>query len=574
MALIAIASDKGAPGVTTAALALAAVWPRPVLLAECDQAGGDLVYRFPAADGGHLDPRRGVLSLAVVARRGMQPRQVWEHVQKLHGGLDVLAGVTNAEQGAGLSLLWGPIGKVLAALPQADVIADCGRLGADGPLYDLLVEATAVVLVSKVHVADVIRLRDRAAAFAAAVQSRGRRGFGVGVVVVAEHKKFRAALGEVQHVLGQANAPATVLGGIAHDAKGADLLSGEWGGNLDRTMLIKTAREVAQQLVQGLPPVGDPAEAPPGYPAQSGPGYPPGAHATQPAHAAHAMTPPAAAPAPAGRRHAATPAPPPADSRPAAAFSGPQPAAAFTASPPGPAPFNGQQINGPNGQRLNGPQPAAAQFGGTQFDGAQLSGPQPPQPPGLIPPAPWQGGPEPAPDLAAVTLSAPTVSADAPRTTFSRVLSGRGGRHQADPAQANPAQASPPQASPPQASPPQASPPQASPAQANPPQAGGGPDQPEVPAAAGQPGTGRSAAYSVTQAGPAQPRPARHAAPAAGRPGGGPAFSRPPMPPLTPAAGPADPEDLQNDGDPGWGAAPWQRPGLTGPPGPARPGGE
>jgi MinD-like ATPase involved in chromosome partitioning or flagellar assembly len=255
MALIAIASDKGAPGVTTAALALAAVWPRPVLLAECDPAGGDLVYRFPAADGGHLDPRRGVLSLAVVARRGMQPQQVWEHTQKLHGGLDVLAGVTNAEQGAGLSLLWGPIGKVLASLPQADVIADCGRLGADGPLYDLLAEATTVVLVTRVHVADVIRLRDRSAAFAVAAASRGRRGFGVGVVVVADHKKFRAALGEVQHVLGQANAPATVLGGIAHDVKGAGLLAGEWGGNLDRTLLIKTAREVAQHLLVGLPPI-------------------------------------------------------------------------------------------------------------------------------------------------------------------------------------------------------------------------------------------------------------------------------------------------------------------------------
>jgi len=268
MALIAIASDKGAPGVTTAALALAAVWPRPVLLAECDPAGGDLVYRFPAAGGGHLDPRRGVLSLAVVARRGMQPRQVWEHTQKLHGGLDVLAGVTNAEQGAGLSLLWGPIGKILAALPQADVIADCGRLGADGPLYDLLAEATTVVLVTKVHVADVIRLRDRAAAFAAAAASRGRRGFGVGVVVVANHKKLRAALGEVQQVLSQVNAPATVLGGIAHDVKGADLLAGEWGGTLDRTLLIKTAREVAQHLLVGLPPITSP---PAPHPAASRP---------------------------------------------------------------------------------------------------------------------------------------------------------------------------------------------------------------------------------------------------------------------------------------------------------------
>src|SRR5689334_21367259 len=354
MALIAIASDKGAPGVTTAALALAAVWPRPVLLAECDQAGGDLVYRFPAAGGGHLDPRRGVLSLAVVARRGMLPQQVWEHVQKLHGGLDVLAGVTNAEQGAGLSLLWGPIGKALAALPQADVIADCGRLGADGPLYDLLVEATTVVLVSKVQVADVIRLRDRASAFAAAAQTRGRRGFGVGVVVVAEHKKFRAALGEVQHVLGQANAPATVLGGIAHDTNGADLLSGERGGSLDRTMLIKTAREVAAQLVQSLPPIGDPAEAPPAYPAgaYAGP-QAPAAHAAQQAPAAHAAPP---VPPPAGRRHAA----PAADTSPA-----------FSAPPSAAASYNGQPLSG------------------HQVNASQHSGPQPPRPAG-----PWQIGQE------------------------------------------------------------------------------------------------------------------------------------------------------------------------------------
>lgn len=375
MALIAIASDKGAPGVTTAALALAAVWPRPVLLAECDQAGGDLVYRFPAAGGGHLDPRRGVLSLAVVARRGMQPQQVWEHVQKLHGGLDVLGGVTNAEQGAGLSLLWGPIGKALASLPQADVIADCGRLGADGPLYDLLAEATTVVLVTKVHVADVIRLRDRATAFAAAAQSRGRRNFGVGVVVVADHKKFRASLGEVQHVLGQANAPATVLGGIAHDTKGADLFSGEWGGSLDRTMLIKTAREVARQLVQGLPPIGNPAEPDP---------------AATPAHAQPAY---------------AQPAP--------------------RVSQPAMAPFNGPHPGWSSGST---PQPAAA-----RYTGPQSAYPSPgPAAPGPAAPAPAVYGPAvhgpavhgPA-DLAAVTLSAPAVSDDAPRTTVSRVR----GRH-------------------------------------------------------------------------------------------------------------------------------------------------
>jgi MinD-like ATPase involved in chromosome partitioning or flagellar assembly len=255
MALIAIASDKGAPGVTTSALALAAVWPRPVLLAECDPSGGDLAYRFPDASGGHLDPRRGLLSLAVTARRGMQPDQVWEHVQKLHGGLDVLAGVTNAEQGAGLNQLWGQIGKVLASLPQADIIADCGRLGPEGPIYDLLAEATTVVLVTRVGVGDVIRLRDRASTFAAAAESRGRRGFGAAVLAVAEQRSFASALAEVQQVLRQGNVRATVIGGLPLDSKGAALLNGKMGGKLGKTALIKTAQGVAQQLIHTLPPL-------------------------------------------------------------------------------------------------------------------------------------------------------------------------------------------------------------------------------------------------------------------------------------------------------------------------------
>ena len=132
MALIAVAADKGSPGVTTTAVALAAIWPRPVLLAECDPAGGDLVYRLPGQDGQRLDPHRGLLSLAVAARRGPQTHQVWPHVQKLRGGLDVLTGVTSAEQGAGLDGLWGSVGAALAGLPEADVIADCGRLGPGG----------------------------------------------------------------------------------------------------------------------------------------------------------------------------------------------------------------------------------------------------------------------------------------------------------------------------------------------------------------------------------------------------------------------------------------------------------
>ena len=42
MSALALVSAKGAPGVTTSALLLAAVWPSPSVLVEADWAGGDL----------------------------------------------------------------------------------------------------------------------------------------------------------------------------------------------------------------------------------------------------------------------------------------------------------------------------------------------------------------------------------------------------------------------------------------------------------------------------------------------------------------------------------------------------
>lgn len=277
MALIAVASDKGAPGVTTTALALASIWPEPVLLAECDPAGGDLVFRFPAADGRQLDQRRGLLSLAVAGRRGYQQQDVWPHTQKIHGGLDVLLGVTNAEQGAGLSTLWGPLARTLGALPGTDVIADCGRLGPDGPFYDLLAEADAVLLVTRPELGDIIRLRDRAAVVVADAVRRGRGGFAVDVLTIADAQRLKAAEAEVTSALAHAGLPVRLSCGIADDRKGAELLRGTWGGKLDKSLLIRTAREAAGQLAALRPPASAPDQPPPAQ-AQQAPGQRPPAY--------------------------------------------------------------------------------------------------------------------------------------------------------------------------------------------------------------------------------------------------------------------------------------------------------
>ncbi|HEY5987803.1 MAG TPA: hypothetical protein VIV12_15725, partial [Streptosporangiaceae bacterium] len=266
MALIGLAADKGAPGVTTSALVLAAVWPRPVLLAECDPAGGDLGYWLPAADGSPLDPHRGLLSLAVATRRGAQPQQVWEHTQKLRGGLDVLTGVTTAEQAAGLEPLWGSVGSALSRLPQADVIADCGRLGPDGRHYDLLAHAAAIVLITRDSLGEVVRLRERIAALSAALARRERAGVPVGAVVISGRKEFHSALVEVRQALGRG--AAEVIGGLAFEPVSAAQLHGEWGGKLDRSLLVRTARAVASQLAAAGSSV-PPAEPPPVPPASA-----------------------------------------------------------------------------------------------------------------------------------------------------------------------------------------------------------------------------------------------------------------------------------------------------------------
>lgn len=288
MAVIALAADKGAPGVTTATVALGAVWPRPVLAAECDQAGGDLVYRLPSEGGGMLNPARGMLSLAATARRGLRPEQIGEHSQRLVGGLDVLVGLTNAEQAQGLTWLWGPLGRAFNGLGQTggiDVLADCGRLGAGSPLLDLLREADLVLLFARATLEHVAHLRERVAALTQELTGPGAPP--LGIVVIADQRQYHSSVAEIDRIVSNAKLPASVLGGLAFDPKGAEMLRGQWGGRLDRSLLIRSARELAMAIGRRLtaahprsqaptgplppgvlsgPPPGQPPAAPPGRP--------------------------------------------------------------------------------------------------------------------------------------------------------------------------------------------------------------------------------------------------------------------------------------------------------------------
>ena len=133
MGLVAFASAKGSPGVTTTTLAMGALWPRPVVVAECDASGADIPLRMANAAGGVLDPDRGLLSLAAAGRKGLRSDLVLAHTQRVIGGLDVLVGPRVPEQAAGHDELLAAAGRRTRRAPGRDVLADCGRIGSTTP---------------------------------------------------------------------------------------------------------------------------------------------------------------------------------------------------------------------------------------------------------------------------------------------------------------------------------------------------------------------------------------------------------------------------------------------------------
>jgi len=173
--LVAVASVKGSPGVTTLCVALAACWPDPAgaILVEADPAGGDVAMRFGLAQS------PGLLSLAAAARGGVAPHAgraedaqlLWRHAQALPGNVPVVASPPDAARARGaLAVLAAPDptgalgpGPLLAAAahPGAVVVADCGRVDPGSPVMPLLRSADVMVLLTGAHADQLAHLARR-----------------------------------------------------------------------------------------------------------------------------------------------------------------------------------------------------------------------------------------------------------------------------------------------------------------------------------------------------------------------------------------------------------------------------
>ena len=157
--IVGVASAKGAPGVTSCALVLAHMWPRPVIVLEADTAGGDLVFRVRTRDGELLDDARSVVQLAAASRQPAPPPDLLgEWAQPVSETVSVVKGVTGSAQARSLAALWSHIGKTVEA-SHCDVIVDLGRIRPDSAVLNLaqvcdeLLLVTAATLEGVTHVA-------------------------------------------------------------------------------------------------------------------------------------------------------------------------------------------------------------------------------------------------------------------------------------------------------------------------------------------------------------------------------------------------------------------------------------
>lgn len=188
MAIIALASAKGSPGVSVTALGMALSWPTRTLLAECDLAGGDALAGFLAGQAEHFG---GLANLPVAHGRGRLADDFWGQLIDLHPPAAerlLLPGIGDLADAGGVATMGEQLASLFAGLERADpgydVIADCGRITPGSVVWPVLERADVIGLVVRGTLPSVTR----AHALVTELRARATRLSwsldGLGVIVV------------------------------------------------------------------------------------------------------------------------------------------------------------------------------------------------------------------------------------------------------------------------------------------------------------------------------------------------------------------------------------------------------
>ena len=178
MAIHVLTSAAGSPGVTTTVMALATVWPRPVVVLEADPTGGSAIlagfYRGMADELGLID-------LVMANRQGQLKSTLPTLLRPVEGTqASLLVGTRSHDQAVGLESVWLPLLEALRELEGngQDVLVDAGRLGLDGTPMPLMLGADTVSVLMNSNLPAVSAARS----WVVTVRDRAAGQLGVGVV--------------------------------------------------------------------------------------------------------------------------------------------------------------------------------------------------------------------------------------------------------------------------------------------------------------------------------------------------------------------------------------------------------
>jgi hypothetical protein len=223
MAILLLTSTGGSPGVTTLAVGLALMWPRPILLADCDPGAHQAVlagYLAGRSAGG-----KGLLRVAEAHRDRRPLREVVLDQTVPLSSQDgnrrlFLPGFTKPGSASHFGAVWEDLAEAFDRLADVDidVIIDCGRTGPAGPPAPLLERSalTAVVLNSSLRSVMSARVHLPTLRDHPLLTSADRRH--LGLIVVGEGQPYRSS--EIAKAL-----EVPVITSIAHDRQTAAHLS-------------------------------------------------------------------------------------------------------------------------------------------------------------------------------------------------------------------------------------------------------------------------------------------------------------------------------------------------------------
>ena len=255
--IIAVCADKGSPGVTTLATALALAWPGERILLEADVAGGDLAFRARRPDSDDfLAPEPTILELAAASRLPLPPDALPSHALPTNWGFPLIQGPPAQQAYAPLRGLWPGVARE-AARWSGMIIADLGRLQPGHPGIAIARAASVVLILGREDAAGLYHLRERVLDLSAAVGDTSRARNPVGVVLRCKDTYQRQTERQVAHLLAVAGSPVPVAGVFVDEPiPVAALNSGHVTRRVSGSRTLNSVRQLIRTIVATWPEVG------------------------------------------------------------------------------------------------------------------------------------------------------------------------------------------------------------------------------------------------------------------------------------------------------------------------------